>query len=66
MEVKLVGLDLAKNVFQLCALNRAGRVLYNRSMRRGRLIDQLQQLEPTPWRWSPAPAPITGGAASRR
>ena len=37
MKIKLLGIDLAKNVFQLCALNQANKVLYNRTVRRARL-----------------------------
>lgn len=47
MKVKLIGIDLAKSVFQVCALNQAGRVLFNRSLRRAQLVKQLQDLEPT-------------------
>lgn len=47
MNIKLIGIDLAKNVFQICALNRAGRVLFNRSVKRARLQATLAQFEPT-------------------
>ena len=47
MKVKLIGIDLAKSVFQVCALNRAGRVIFNRSLRKAQMIKQLQDLEPT-------------------
>lgn len=47
MKVKLIGIDLAKNVFQICALNQSGRVLFNRSVRRSQLAEQLQNIEPT-------------------
>jgi hypothetical protein len=32
-----LGIDLAKNVFQLCALNQANKVLFNRTVRRALL-----------------------------
>lgn len=47
MKVKLIGIDLAKNVFQLCALNQAGKVLFNRQVRRNQLLNQLRLIEPT-------------------
>lgn len=47
MQIKLLGIDLAKNVFQLCALNRAGTVVFNRAVRRARLRETIAQLEPT-------------------
>ncbi len=31
MKIKLLGIDLAKNVFQLCALNQANKVFCNRN-----------------------------------
>ena len=34
MKIKLLGIDLAKNVFQICALNQANKVLFNHSFRR--------------------------------
>jgi transposase len=47
MKIKLRGVDLAKNVFQLCALNQADKVLFNRSIRRAKLRSSISQLEPT-------------------
>jgi hypothetical protein len=31
MKIMLLGIDLAKNIFQLCALNQANKVLFNRA-----------------------------------
>lgn len=47
MQVKLIGIDLAKSVFQLCALNQAGKVICNRQIRRHRLMRELEQFSPT-------------------
>jgi len=47
MKIKLLGIDLAKNVFQLCALNQANTVLYNRTVRRARLSSTIAKLELT-------------------
>ena len=47
MKIKLLGIDLAKNVFQLCALNQANKVLYNRTVRRTQLASTIAKLEPT-------------------
>lgn len=47
MKIKLLGIDLAKNVFQLCALNQANKVLFNRTVRRVQLRSTVAQLEPT-------------------
>ncbi|WP_181919341.1 IS110 family transposase [Alkalilimnicola ehrlichii] len=43
MEVKLIGIDLAKSVFQLCAVNQAGQVVFNRAVKRDRLLAVLRQ-----------------------
>jgi transposase len=47
MKINLLGIDLAKNVFQLCALNQANKVLFNRAVRRPRLRQTIAQFEPT-------------------
>jgi transposase len=43
MAVKLIGIDLAKSVFQLCAINVAGKVLFNRQVKRDRLIAEVRK-----------------------
>ena len=47
MDIKILGIDLAKNVFQLCALSPHGKVLFNRAVKRPRLLDEMRQLPPT-------------------
>jgi transposase len=47
MKVSIIAIDLAKNVFQVAALNRGGKVVMNRSVRRARLVDVVRQFEPT-------------------
>lgn len=47
MKIKLIGIDLAKNVFQLCALNQANKVLYNRTVRRAQFRSTVARLQPT-------------------
>ena len=39
--ITLIGLDLAKNVFQICGLNRAGKVIFNRKVTRHKLLPSL-------------------------
>ena len=34
--ITLMGLDLAKNVFQICGLNKAGKVPFNRKIKRNK------------------------------
>lgn len=43
MNVTLIGVDLAKSVFQLCGVNQAGKVVFQRQVRRAQLLKQLAQ-----------------------
>ena len=41
MNVTLIGIDLAKSVFQVCAVNQAGKPVFNRQVKRQRLLALL-------------------------
>jgi len=43
MKVTLIGIDLAKNIFQTCGVNQAGKAGFNRQVRRAKLLSSLQQ-----------------------
>ena len=43
MKVTLIGIDLAKNIFQVCGVNQAGKRIFNRQVRRTKLIELLIQ-----------------------
>ena len=43
MKVTLIGIDLAKSVFQVCGVNRAGKPVFNRQVRRNKLMALLIQ-----------------------
>lgn len=43
MDVTLIGIDLAKSIFQVCGVNRAGKVIFNRQVRRNRLRQTIAQ-----------------------
>ena len=43
MNVTLIGIDLAKSVFQVCGVNQAGKPVFNRTIRRQRLLAFLQE-----------------------
>ncbi len=47
MKASVISIDLAKNVFQLCSLNQANKVICNVKIRRTEVLDQLRQFEPT-------------------
>jgi len=46
-ECKLVSIDLAKNVFQICLFDSDNKVIKNKKVRRSRLLDEMRQLPPT-------------------
>ncbi len=47
MKVSTVGLDLAKNVFQVHAVDEAGEVIVRKALRRGRVKTIIERLEPS-------------------
>lgn len=44
MKVTTIGLDLAKDVFQICAADASGRILYNKQLRRSQMAEFFTQL----------------------
>ena len=47
MKAKLVGIDLAKSVFQVCVIALSGSVLFNKKFTRAKFLEWLKDLEPT-------------------
>lgn len=43
MKVTLIGIDLAKTIFQVCGVNQAGKPVFNRSVKRSELLAFLAQ-----------------------
>ena len=43
MKVTLIGIDLAKSILQVCGVNQAGKPVFNRQVRRARLMELLVQ-----------------------
>lgn len=43
MNITLIGIDLAKSVFQVCAVNQAGKSVFNRQVRRSQLLETVIQ-----------------------
>jgi len=43
MKVTLIGIDLAKSIFQVCGVNQAGKRVFNRQVRRAKLMALLIQ-----------------------
>lgn len=48
MQIKLIGIDLAKNVFQICGINQAGKVVFNRQRTRARFLAELRNYPEVP------------------
>lgn len=46
MQVTTIGLDLAKNIFQVHGISADGTVAFNKSLRRAQLLDFFKNLEP--------------------
>lgn len=46
MTVKTVGLDLAKDVFQVHGISENGRVIFNKAIRRAKLLTFFETLSP--------------------
>ena len=44
MTIKYLGIDLAKSVFQLCGLNQAGKVVYEKRLNREKLLQEVAML----------------------
>ena len=43
MKTTLIGIDLAKSIFQVCGVNQAGKRIFNRQVRRAKLMELLIQ-----------------------
>jgi len=64
--IKVVGIDIAKSVFQVCVWMVDGSVAWNRKISRQKLLDTLRQFEPgtLKLRWKPVQLLISGGEPS--
>lgn len=61
MFIKVVGIDIAKNLFQVCVLSTAGQIFSNRNVKRDRLIDTAVNYQSKLLlRWSHAQLHILG------
>ena len=45
-EYKIIGIDLAKSVFQVCGLNQANKMMFNKKLTRAKFPEYIQQLPP--------------------
>ena len=65
MQVKLIGIDLAKNVFQVCGVNQTGKVVFNRQRTREKFLAELRKYPEVPVVMVPATALTTGAEPCR-
>ena len=64
MQVSTIGVDLAKNVFQVHGVDSAGKVVITRQLRRKQVIDFFSKI-PLAWSaWKPAEPLIIGHVKS--
>lgn len=63
-EITIVGLDLAKRVFQVHGANADGGVAFLQKLSRGQLLAFLQGCRAVSLPWGPARRPITGRGRS--
>lgn len=59
-EVSIIGLDLAKNVFQAHGAAADGSVIFRRKLSRAQLLNFLAAQPPAWWQWKHAPVRIIG------
>ena len=62
-EVSTIGLDIAKNVFQVHGVDRTGAVAIRRVLRRSQMLAWFAKLPPVWWGWRRAARPIIGPAS---
>jgi hypothetical protein len=60
MNISMIGLDTAKSVFQVHAVDPSGKVAMKRKLQRGELIPLFESTRPAQSFWRPAARPIIG------
>jgi transposase len=54
---------MAKDVFQVHGISENGRVIFNKAIKRAKLLAFFETLRPAGSGWKPAGRPITGAAS---
>ena len=65
MQITTIGLDIAKNVFQVHGIDAAEKVVVRKQLRRGQMLAFFKTLPPCLVVWKPARPPTIGHANSR-
>ena len=63
MQVTTIGLDIAKNAFQVHGVDAAGKTVIMRQLRRGQVIGYFAKVHSASSVWRPARPPTTGHAS---
>ena len=46
MDINVLGIDIAKNIFQLCAVNKKGEIIKEQTIKRNTLLTRVKELAP--------------------
>lgn len=60
MQINVVGLDIAKQVFQVHAVDAEGRMVAQIRLRRGQVLDHFRRCRHAQWLWRLARPRTTG------
>ncbi len=63
-EIITVGLDLAKNIFQVHGADGSGQPVLRKKLRRVRVLEFSTICRPALWQWKPVAGRISGAARS--
>jgi transposase len=63
MQITTIGLDIAKNVFQVHGIDAAEKVVVRKQLRRGQVLEFFKALPPCLVGMEAAPPPTTGRAS---
>jgi transposase len=66
MDITTVGLDVAKQVFQVHGVDAHGQVVVRKQLRRKKGVEYLRNFPPVRWGWKLVAAVISGGCVSNR
>jgi hypothetical protein len=66
MNITTIGIDIAKNIFQVHGVCADGKVTVSRQLRSQQLLPCLRRLPLARWAWRRAPEPTIGRARSQR
>ncbi len=65
MKITTVGIDIAKSIFHVFAVNKMGTLVKKKQLKRKELITFIAQLEPCGSRWRPVEVHTIGRASFR-